>query len=106
MKNTTEISTILLVGKRGSGKTQLSKKIIRNLHVPKINRFIISPTIDLDDTLHSFFHKENRFSKFSSDVLDNILDIIKDLKMTERKQMINSILELMKMERKKEYRVG
>ena len=78
MKNTTEIGTFLLVGKRGSGKTQLSKKIIRGLHVPKNNRFIISPTIDLDDTLHSFFYKENRFNKFSPDVLDTILDIIKD----------------------------
>ena len=81
-KNTTDIETILLVGKRGSGKTVLCKKIIRDLHVKKRNRFIISPTINLDDTLHSYFYKENRFNKYDEDILDNVIDLIAD----ERKQ--------------------
>jgi len=77
VKNTTDIGTFLLCGKRGSGKTVLSQKVIKNLKVKKQNRFIISPTIDLDDTLHHLFHKENRFNEYDEDILDEILEVIK-----------------------------
>jgi len=79
MTNTTQIGTYLLVGKRGSGKTHLSKEIITSIKdVPKANRFIVSPTIKLDDTLHSYFYPENRFSEYDDDVLNNVLEVIKD----------------------------
>ena len=94
MKNTTQISTQLLVGKRGSGKTVLSKKLIRELKgVKKLNRFIISPTIHLDDTLHSLFYKENRFDKYDDSVLDTILDIIKEDRKDEDEKFYYRINE-------------
>lgn len=69
-----------IYAKRGSGKTVLARNILRIYKnvFKKENRFIISPTIFNDDTLWGFIPEENRFSYYSDELIDFILEIIEE----------------------------
>jgi energy-coupling factor transporter ATP-binding protein EcfA2 len=80
----------MVLGSRGSGKSQLIKKLCQ-IYMPQIkeeNRFIISPTVYLDNTLSEFFTDEdNKFSEYTDEIIDVIIDIIQE-RMNKQKEQI------------------
>jgi len=75
-----------VIGSRGSGKSQLIKKLL-DIYTPqieKINRYLISPTAYLDNTLSDFFDHDNIFSEYNDAIISFIEDFIK-VKMEKEK---------------------
>jgi energy-coupling factor transporter ATP-binding protein EcfA2 len=85
----TKSFSCMVLGSRGSGKSQLIKKLC-GIYMPQIekeNRFLLSPTAKLDDTLVDYFDDENIFEDYSDDAIDVITDYIKT-RMDKLKQNI------------------
>ena len=77
-----KIQSYLLIGRTGSGKTFHSKSILEDelKHIPKDNRFLISPTArpDMDTTLLPYFDEENIQNEYDDDFIGSvILELIK-----------------------------
>ena len=77
-----KIQSYLLIGKTGAGKTKHSTTILENelKHIPKDNRFLISPTArpDMDTTLLPYFDEENIQNEYDDDFVGGvILELIK-----------------------------
>tara|TARA_R110000824_G_scaffold51503_2_gene143643 strand:+ start:871 stop:1545 length:675 start_codon:yes stop_codon:yes gene_type:complete len=76
--NPKKYQTIVIVGKKGAGKSTLVKKMVKKIGVSKDRRFLISYTADLDDTLRSSFDKENVFNSFDNAIIQHIKDVINE----------------------------
>ena len=80
----------MVLGSRGSGKSQLIKKLCQ-IYMPQIpneNRFFISPTTYLDNTLSDFFPEEdNKFTEYTDEIIDIIIDVIQT-RMNKQKEQI------------------
>lgn len=70
--------TLSLIGQRGAGKSYRIKQLLKETRkrFEKQNRFIISPTLGLDDTLTNFFYDENKFEIYNDDIVDYIVETI------------------------------
>jgi hypothetical protein len=68
-----------VIGSRGSGKSQLIKKLmdIYSPQIEKINRYLISPTAFLDNTLSTYFDHDHVFTDYDDKVITFIEDVIK-----------------------------
>lgn len=74
--NPKKYQSIVIVGRKGAGKSTLIKKMIKSSNVKKDKRFLISPTAELDNTLLSSFDKENVFLQFDNDIIEHIKELI------------------------------
>lgn len=68
----------LFVGSRGVGKSTIMRNLIEiyGNNFPKMNRFMISPTARLDDTMAPLFDDDNIYLHYSDSTIDHIINLI------------------------------
>lgn len=72
--------TILVLGKRGSGKTTLVKDIVFNLRKKLDTGFVITPTIDTQIEFEDCFPKSHIYDEYNIETVRNIVDSAESLK--------------------------
>jgi len=83
------IHSHLFVAKTGLGKSFKANQVLKEAlkHVPKENRYLVSPTAknDMDDTLMGEFHEDQVQEKLTAEYIDALLLMIGDIreKVTE-----------------------
>jgi hypothetical protein len=90
----------MVLGSRGSGKTQLIKKIL-DIYTPQINidnRYLISPTAYLDNTLSDFFDKDNVFTIYNDQIIEFIEDVIKTNMDKQKQEIYKKTLQELEMD--------
>jgi hypothetical protein len=86
-----------VVGSRGSGKSQMIKKLCE-YYMPQIekdNRFLISPTAYLDNTISEYFDDDNIFTEYHDDIVDVITDYITKMMEKKKKQIREDTIKKM-----------
>lgn len=92
----------VLFGKTGCGKSCALYNIIRiyKRFFPIHNRWIISPTIDLDDTLREEFDDDQIFRHYSDEIIDHIIETVAEDKKRQEEDILQKAKNrLMKQKR-------
>lgn len=97
MKQNPKINSNLIVGSRGCGKSTLVKELLHKSPVKKENRFLISPTALLDNTLTHEFYPENIFTQYEDGLLDGILNIIQNEHHKQSVKVVETPIGLMEV---------
>lgn len=84
---------ILIIGKRGTGKSTLVKDISFNLRNRVDTGFAISPTFDTQMMFEDFLPKSHIFNEYSLEIIKNIISCMGSLKEQGKKRCVTVAMD-------------